>query len=126
MLRGYDLRAQARRKKAEQLAAELEQRSRRQEVRTERLNLLRAMEREYEGFGQSVRRVMEAAHRGELRGDQRPGGRSDPRRGPLQASPSRRRWAARCRTSSWRARPRPRPPSAFCATSARAAPPSCR
>ena len=68
MLRGYDLRAQARRKKAEQLAAELEQRSRRQEVRTERLNLLRAMEREYEGFGQSVRRVMEAAHRGELRG----------------------------------------------------------
>ena len=68
MLRGYELRADARRKKVVQLTAENEQRSRRQEVQTERLRLLRAMEREYEGFGHAVRRVMESARRGELRG----------------------------------------------------------
>jgi len=67
MLRGFELRDQARRKKVEQLAAEQEQRSRRQEIMTERLNLLRAMEREYEGFGPAVKRVMEAARRNELR-----------------------------------------------------------
>lgn len=67
MLRGYALRDQARKKKAEELAAAQEQRSRRQAVMTERLNLLLAMEREYEGFGQAIRRVMEAARRNELR-----------------------------------------------------------
>ena len=68
MLRGFELRAQARQKKAEELQTQAEQTSRQQALRTQRLDLLRAMEREYEGFGQSVRRVMQAAGRGELRG----------------------------------------------------------
>jgi len=68
MLRGFELRTQARQKKAEELQTQTEQTSRQQALRTQRLELLRAMEREYEGFGQSVRRVMQAAGRGELRG----------------------------------------------------------
>ena len=72
MLRGFELRAQARQKKAEELQTQAEQTSRQQALRTQRLDLLRAMEREYEGFGQSVRRVMQAAGRGELRGARSP------------------------------------------------------
>lgn len=68
MLRGYELREQTRRSKYEALKQAQEQASRKQEVMTERLNLLRAMEHEYEGFGQSVRRVMEASRRKELHG----------------------------------------------------------
>ena len=68
MLRGFALRAQARQKKADELQQKLDQASRQSEIKTQRLELLRAMEREYEGFGQSVRRVMQAAGRGELRG----------------------------------------------------------
>ncbi len=68
MLRGFELRTQARQKKAEELRQQAEQNSRQRELRTQRLELLRAMEREYEGFGQSVRRVMQAAGRKELAG----------------------------------------------------------
>ena len=68
MLRGFALRGEARRKKVEELQQKLEQASRQQEIKTQRLEMLRAMEREYEGFGQSVRRVMQASARHELRG----------------------------------------------------------
>ena len=68
MLRGFALRAQARQKKVDELQQKLEQASRQSEIKTQRLEMLRAMEREYEGFGQSVRRVMQAATRHELRG----------------------------------------------------------
>lgn len=68
MLRGFALRTQARQKKAEELRQKAEQNSRQTEIRTQRLEMLRAMEREYEGFGQSVRRVMQAANRKELQG----------------------------------------------------------
>ncbi len=61
MLRGFGLRADARRKKVEELRQKLEQASRQNEIKTQRLEMLRAMERDYEGFGQSVRRVMQAA-----------------------------------------------------------------
>lgn len=68
MLRGFELRAQARRNKTEDLRQKVEQCSRQIEIKSQRLDMLRAMEREYEGFGQSVRRVMQCAGRGELRG----------------------------------------------------------
>ncbi len=68
MLRGFELRAQARQKKLDGLTQAAEQTSRQREIKSQRLDLLRAMEREYEGFGQPVRRVMQAAARGQLRG----------------------------------------------------------
>ncbi len=68
MLRGFALRGEARKKKADELAQKLEKAVRQSELKTQRLELLRAMEREYEGFGQSVRRVMQAAGRRELSG----------------------------------------------------------
>ena len=68
MLRGFDLRAQARQKKADELQQEEERISRQIEIKSQRLELLRSMEREYEGFAQSVRRVMQAAGRRELKG----------------------------------------------------------
>lgn len=66
MLRGFDLREKARREKAEELEKKTLQAGRELELKTQRLEMLRAMEREYEGFSQSVRRVMQAAERGEL------------------------------------------------------------
>ena len=68
MLRGFALRGEARKKKVEELRQKLEQASRQSEIKTQRLEMLRAMEREYEGFGQAVRRVMQAAARRELTG----------------------------------------------------------
>ena len=68
MLRGFALRGEARQKKVDDLRQKLEQASRQSEIKSQRLDMLRAMEREYEGFGQSVRRVMQAAGRHELRG----------------------------------------------------------
>ena len=68
MLRGFALRGEARKKKVEELRQKLEQASRQSEIKGQRLDMLRAMEREYEGFGQSVRRVMQAAARRELSG----------------------------------------------------------
>ena len=68
MLRGFALRGEARKKKVEELRQKLEQASRQSEIKGQRLDMLRAMEREYEGFGQSVRRVMQAAARRELNG----------------------------------------------------------
>ena len=68
MLRGFALRGEARKKKVEELRLKLEQASRQSEIKGQRLDMLRAMEREYEGFGQSVRRVMQAAARRELGG----------------------------------------------------------
>jgi len=68
MLRGFALRGEARKKKVEELRHKLEQASRQSEIKGQRLDMLRAMEREYEGFGQSVRRVMQAAARRELNG----------------------------------------------------------
>ena len=68
MLRGFALRGEARKKKVEELRQKLEQASRQSEIKTQRLEMLRAMEREYEGFGQAVRRVMQASARRELGG----------------------------------------------------------
>ena len=68
MLRGFALREQTRRKKLEELTKKAEQLSRTAEGKAQRLELLCAMEREYEGFGQAVRRVMQAAGRKELSG----------------------------------------------------------
>ncbi len=68
MLRGFALRGEARKKKVEELRQNLEQASRQSELKTQRLDLLQAMEREYEGFGQSVRRVMQASAQGALPG----------------------------------------------------------
>ena len=68
MLRGFALREKARGEKVQSLTETLQQSTRQLELKRQRLDLLRAMEREYEGFGQSVRRVMQASQRGELRG----------------------------------------------------------
>ena len=68
MLRGFALREKARGEKVQSLTETLQQSTRQLELKRQRLDMLRAMEREYEGFGQSVRRVMQASQRGELRG----------------------------------------------------------
>lgn len=68
MLRGFELRGEKREKKAAELALALEATERELAGKTDRLGLLRALEREYEGFSGSVRRVMQAAEKGALRG----------------------------------------------------------
>ena len=68
MLRGFALREKARAEKVQSLSETLQQGQRQLDLKTQRLDMLRAMEREYEGFSQSVRRVMQASQRGELQG----------------------------------------------------------
>ncbi len=68
MLRGYALRCESRLKKVEDLRQGLERLTRENNAKSDRLGLLQAMEREYEGFSHAVRRVMNAAQRGALQG----------------------------------------------------------
>ena len=68
MLRGFALREKARSEKVQSLSETLQQGQRQLDLKAQRLDMLRAMEREYEGFSQSVRRVMQASQRGELAG----------------------------------------------------------
>ena len=68
MLSGYGLRLQSRSRKAEELKASVEQYSRKIAASTDRLNLLCALEREYEGFSHAVRRVLTASDKGALSG----------------------------------------------------------
>ena len=68
MLRGYALRCESRAKKAEELRQTLERLTRERNAKADRLNLLRAMEREYEGFSHAVKKVMSAEKSGALGG----------------------------------------------------------
>lgn len=68
MLRGFELRGEKREKKVSELALGLDVTEREYAAKSDRLSLLRALEREYEGFSGSVRRVMQAAEKGALRG----------------------------------------------------------
>ena len=68
MLRGFALREKAREEKVQSLTETLNQSRRQLELKSQRLDMLQAMEREYEGFGQAVRRVMQASGRKELSG----------------------------------------------------------
>ncbi len=68
MLRGYALRCESRAKKAEELGQSVERMTRERNARADRLGLLQAMEREYEGFSHAVKKVMAAKHSGALAG----------------------------------------------------------
>ena len=68
MLRGYALRCESRLKKVEELRQGLERMTRERNAKSDRLGLLQAMEREYEGFSHAVRKVMNAAQHGALQG----------------------------------------------------------
>ncbi len=66
MRKGFALRINTRRTKVEQLEAALGQDRRKSESAQDRLSLLTAMEREYEGFSHAVREVMRMRERGQL------------------------------------------------------------
>ena len=66
-IRGFELRQQARKRKVEELHAALQETRRSRQAKTDRLTLLRDMEREYEGFSYAVKQVMGAAEKGALR-----------------------------------------------------------
>ena len=68
MLRGYALRCETRAKKAAGLQQELEEAVRARNAKTDRLHLLQAMEREYEGFSNAAKKVLTAAGSGALGG----------------------------------------------------------
>ena len=65
---GYRLRLSSRETRQEQLQNERMSRTVELRAADSRIAMLREMEREYEGFSRSVRTVMQAAGRGELRG----------------------------------------------------------
>jgi len=66
MLRGFALRVETRRKKTQQLQQEQEQTRRDYNAKADRLNMLQAMAKEYEGFSHAVKKVMQAADSGRL------------------------------------------------------------
>ncbi|MBQ9534668.1 MAG: chromosome segregation protein SMC [Clostridia bacterium] len=68
MLAGFELRDKVRREKYESLTGEQQKARRTLDASADRLEMLQAMERDYEGFSGAVRRVMKGAERGELRG----------------------------------------------------------
>jgi len=68
MLRGFELRLAAREKKVQETADTLSDMQRKLHADTDRLRMLKALEREYEGMSGAVKRVMQASERGELRG----------------------------------------------------------
>ncbi len=67
MLRGFGMRVQAREKKLREQEENLARLTRENDAKADRIKMLSAMEREYEGFSASVRNVMQAAKHGELK-----------------------------------------------------------
>lgn len=68
MLKGFALRRESRQKKRDELADKAGKLARQKDSKADRLGILEAMEREYEGFSGAVRKVMQAAIRRELTG----------------------------------------------------------
>ena len=68
MLKGFELRLNAREKKVQDLADKLAVLERSKNAKEDRVRILQSLEREYEGFSNAVKRVMQAYERGELRG----------------------------------------------------------
>ncbi|MBQ2819789.1 MAG: chromosome segregation protein SMC [Clostridia bacterium] len=68
MLKGFELRLNAREKKVQDMADKLAVAERTKNAKIDRQRILQSLEREYEGFSNAVKRVMQASERGELRG----------------------------------------------------------
>ncbi|MBR4304887.1 MAG: chromosome segregation protein SMC, partial [Clostridia bacterium] len=68
MLRGFELRLSTREKKVQETADALADMQRKLNAGQDRLRMLKALEREYEGMSGAVKRVMQASERNELRG----------------------------------------------------------
>ena len=68
VISGYELRLESRRKKAKQLEDDHMKLQMEEHALTSRIQLLREMEKEYEGFSKAVKLVMNEAGRGALRG----------------------------------------------------------
>ncbi|MBR5902680.1 MAG: chromosome segregation protein SMC, partial [Clostridia bacterium] len=68
MLRGFELRLAAREKKVQETQDTLQGMQRKLHADTDRLRMLKALEREYEGMSGAVKRIMQAGERNELRG----------------------------------------------------------
>lgn len=68
MIRGFELRLKARLEKGQQLAARQEDARRNQAAVADRIQMLRSLEKEYEGFSRSVRQTLQAADKGALHG----------------------------------------------------------
>ncbi len=68
IISGYELRLESRRKKAKQLEDDHMKLQMEEHALTSRIQLLREMEKEYEGFSKAVKLVMNEAGRGGLRG----------------------------------------------------------
>ena len=91
----------------------------------QRLSVLRELEKNMDGYQNSVKAVMRAAGARRLRGI------IGPVSAILKVEPGcevavETAWAARCRTSWWKTKPPPKRPSPCCAMTMQAAPPSCR
>ena len=68
MLKGFELRLNAREKKVQDMQEKLALAERSMNAKIDRQRILQSLEREYEGFSNAVKRVMQAFERGELRG----------------------------------------------------------
>ena len=68
MLKGFELRLNAREKKVQDMQEKLAIAERSMNAKIDRQRILQSLEREYEGFSNAVKRVMQAFERGELRG----------------------------------------------------------
>ncbi|MBQ7623781.1 MAG: chromosome segregation protein SMC [Clostridia bacterium] len=68
MIKGFELRLESRLKKLEDKEEELSRAERELAAKIDRKKLLEALERDYEGFSQGVKRAMTAKEKGELTG----------------------------------------------------------
>ncbi len=68
MLEGFLLRVRKRQEKAQKLLETYQEEKRALGTLSDRLEMLQALERDYEGFGQAVRQTLEAARKGVLSG----------------------------------------------------------
>ena len=122
---GLELKLKSRKAALDDADAAEQKLGRELDAARQRLSVLRELEKNMDGYQNSVKAVMRAAGARRLRGII----------GPVSSSsassragkwPSRRRWAALCRTSWSRTKPPPRRASPCSAVRTRAGPPSCR
>ena len=110
---GLKLKVDSRRRQQAEAADNLQKADRKRSAAAQRIHILEDLERNMDGYQQSVKAVMRAAGGGRLRGI------IGPVAGILTVEkratrlPLRQRSALRCRTSSLRTRAVPAPPSAF-------------